>query len=140
MNSYYLKTAFSGDTLFYCSQKITSVVTTRFCNHFYHATKEGNCIPCNHTCEPGKILEQNCGYDAHGNRIPGKSMCKKCQQNEYSANSRTCLPCKECKDRQFKRRCTETADAICEDCPAGYVELVPSYYILITIFYVVSLE
>ena len=104
------------------------MVTSKFCTHNYYATKTGKCIPCG-PCGIDEVLVRNCGHDENGDMIPGRSRCRKCLKDEYKVESRHtsfCMPCSKCYGQRLKSACSATADAVCEDCPKGFVKLLLS--------------
>ena len=103
-----------------------------FCSsvHFY-SKEERKCVPCQQKCSHGQGLTQNCGL------YKREPACKDCPANHYSKleyvtknheGHYVCKPCKQCGDRrrkdgrQFNRTCTRFEDAVCMDCPLGYVQ------------------
>ena len=97
------------------------MVTSRLCSYSHYTTRTGDCKMCG-KCGIGEGLEKNCGHDDKGDMIPGKSRCRQCSKDEYSAKFwriTLCMPCNKCHGKRFRSACTATADAVCEDCPKG---------------------
>ena len=117
------------------------VIHCKECKYTYYYSKElGSCVQCNKTCEAGEGLEENCGYDENGDKIPGKKRCKKCPDGwfskYYEPGNATCKRCNAClgrpKGKRFKSVCKSDANAVCEDCGKGLVKIFNFYFNLCT--------